>query len=561
MNTIILNQSSFKVNTLTDISNKKSHYNNYQWQKLADIHQSAFGGFVDNYLEEQKQKRLIRITVDEKIKLLPAMLFEEIEKLVLSKYRHHVIKIKDKDDFRYCWHNYFNDVSLYFNTFTFTEIFLCNADDEDMKAWELAGVCSKRQFRKLQGEKLYHASVLLRLIGGDTNKRYCCDSLIKEYQSRYVKQQNFIRNSALVKEDGQVLKMKNCIKTLEMHIAELINYINTIEEISSDKGMDWTFITLTLPPEYHPNPTHGENSYAGMSPRQANTWYSEKVNLVRAKLRKLNLLPDTDFTYIKVCEAHKDGCPHWHILFWCKPQHLHIVKDIFFEVFPNLAMNSKKSWVQNNGLAKAGTYIFKYITKTTSIVDLQKNIYELHGDEYNTLLNSAFRSFNRIRGINFSGVKKCKRKFQFLARNYKQLNIIGELADILENNDLKTFMLEWADKISNVYRKNSSGNNVFIGVKLDGLDYIKSFFKVVRSEHDGDFVTHDFKNKTFKNSEKRKLYRKIAKLTKFHVLSEKVLVNHNYTSESQKQTQNPKTYQTDWQNYDDWLRSKIIFNS
>lgn len=624
MNTTILNQTSDNVNTLSQISTRRISKAKKVYQKI-DFQKLVSGQLQDVDLVYQKNIRDKRIEAEEQIKLIPHLLLEDCDKHVKKYYKHHAFSVNGHDDldFRFAWAQYFNDVSLYFKVFTTTDIFLCNADIDDMKAWDVAGVCTKRQFRKLQGQKLFHASVLLQLIGGGTSKKYCCDSLVSEYQSRYVKQQEFIKNSSLVKENGEVLKLKDCIKTQEMHIAELINYVNTIDDIAQDNGMDWAFITLTLPPEHHPNPTRGDNSYIGTSPYEANKWYAEKVNLVRAKLaktvrykialpqeyfkngkpRKLKfkkfklagLKPNKDYIYAKVCEAHKDGCPHWHILLWYKPEHLERVRKAFFEVFPNLAMNSEKSFVLNNGEAQACTYIFKYITKTTSIVDIDKDIFKVRGSEYNTLLNSAFRSFNRIRGINFSGVKSCKRKFQFLARNYKRLGISGELADILENNDLKSFMIDWADEIENVYRENSAGNKIFIGVKLKGIDYIKSFFKMVKTArtggtvthnfriklkdkkgefftetfelkttrrfNDGEFVTYDFKKKTFKNSYKRTLYRKIAKLNKANILSNLVLVNHNYTRESQKQNQNPKNYQTDWQNYDDWLRSKIIFNS
>ncbi|WZB61431.1 replication endonuclease [Achromobacter xylosoxidans] len=96
--------------------------------------------------------------------------------------------------------------------------------------------------------------------------------------------------------------------------------------------MDWVFITLTLKPELHPNPTRGRNSYDGTAPnisaKQKSDW-----NKVRALLRKKGILPEDHFYGVIVAEVHKDGCQHLHLVFFYFLNNYNKIRSCFFKFF------------------------------------------------------------------------------------------------------------------------------------------------------------------------------------------------------------------------------------
>lgn len=82
-----------------------------------------------------------------------------------------------------------------------------------------------------------------------------------------------------------------------------------LAELARKDGLTISMETITCPPRMH----HSAESYDGTTPKEAQAYLAKKWGLLRASLAKLK--KDDHVTYgARFVEAHKDGCPHWHVL-------------------------------------------------------------------------------------------------------------------------------------------------------------------------------------------------------------------------------------------------------
>lgn len=551
MNKNILNQFYSKVNSLSLKRLVESNLFEDKLEVSEKIEQ------LKNELTQEKDNELFWVEMEIKqlekslntnsqdfnefrLSLIPDLFLDEVKKIVVKSYSSSLDK-------------YFEEVHLYFEQISIFDLFVLNNDKDVLKNFCYTVFDSKveasrkiifgehrayRQLLRYKKKKIAHIQALLKLVGRG-GKKYCCDSLLKLYKANIRQQIKFIESYQVMNEDGELIDLKNCVKTYEQNLAEKINLSKTMDKLATDKGMVWSLITLTILPQYHPNPTIGTSSYDGTAIDESAKNVNKRFNNVRAILSKQSI----DNMYCKVSEIHADGCFHFHILFYCLESELQIVKNAFTKHFPNLLLTDKEGnfVLDSNGnkklkegvfkiqdkskkdSASGASYIFKYITKAVTFYNPNLDLDNLKDGEYNTLLNSALRSFASIRGIQFGGIAGCMTKFRFLARNKNRLNLPIQLKEILEQNNLYEFIKSgYCDLVESVYEDVvNQANEIskrFVGVKLFATEMIKNFFKLIRN-------VVDDKPKAF---EKKKIRFKLNK----------VLVNHNYSRESQKQLQN-----------------------
>lgn len=393
-----------------------------------------------------------------------------------------------------------------------------------------------RVLNKKRKKLMAHAQSLL-LLAGKNGRMYCCDTVLHEYINNMKAQIKFIESNFVLGQSGEMIELKNCVKTHEMDLAEKVNLSRTMDKLAQKNGMMWSFVTLTVLPQYHPNPIKGSNSYDGTAIDESARDVNKRFNNVRAILSKSGI----NIMYVKVSEVHQDGCFHFHILVYHKQNHLDKLKSAFVLHFPNLLDdkgNMKKGafTTQNKELANAtsgANYIFKYITKAVTYYNPDIDFSNLGKSELNTLKNCAMRSFNAIRGIQFGGISSCLTKFRFLARNISKFDLPIWLQVCLEENNLFAFIDDgWCDEVETIYaevenyKKEKSKRFVGVRIKCSSATLIKSFFKM-------------FKNDMIKDVDENKeeLIALIEKKKKRVLQGVKVLVNHNYSSGSQKQLQ------------------------
>jgi len=80
-------------------------------------------------------------------------------------------------------------------------------------------------------------------------------------------------------------------------------------EIAKAMGMAVTMETITCPSRMHP----GSDKYDGTTPKEAQKYLAEKWALFRARVSKDRSKGFQAVGY-RFVEAHKDACPHWHVL-------------------------------------------------------------------------------------------------------------------------------------------------------------------------------------------------------------------------------------------------------
>lgn len=103
------------------------------------------------------------------------------------------------------------------------------------------------------------------------------------------------------------------------------------------KGEGYLFATLTLPPEYHPNPKKGKNSWNGSTMVEAYRELLRSWKNIRTLLDKKKV----HIAGIKGVEPHGDGCPHMHIAMFCYKEDLQTVKDVIKECHSKINHESR----------------------------------------------------------------------------------------------------------------------------------------------------------------------------------------------------------------------------
>ncbi|MBU9542850.1 replication endonuclease [Burkholderia multivorans] len=461
----IINKDNLKIKTLSEIINDNLPLNLIENTKHSDQ-------YIARFFEKRAKQQIDTLYKA----LIPADLFNEVESLVNRKYAGK-------------WDKYFNEVQIYFDTFTYEDLLKCNItytclyeQSNDTK--------EKRKLRSYRKDKIWHAQCLLKLVGRG-NKNYCSHSLFNEFLENKHKEQEFIKNSAISSTDKAVIALSKATKSADQSRAEKINIINTIEKIAKKRNWNWFFITLTLPGEFHPNPQYKTGTvYNGISPKESAKMLNNGIKRVRALLAKNGIKASEDYIGCFSSETHKDGLIHKHGLFWCEDSKIEEIRKYFEFHFPNI---NDQSFKINNGQAKASSYVFKYVMKSTNQFDQSINFRDLMGNEkkklkkeekalYNELMNNAFRSFNSIRGFSFFGIENCLTKFRYLARNIDRLDIPAIYEVYIRQNDLYSLIESgFFNQVENIYIEKND-NIMFVGCRVNCAVLIKNFFKLANSK-------------------------------------------------------------------------------
>jgi hypothetical protein len=99
------------------------------------------------------------------------------------------------------------------------------------------------------------------------------------------------------------------------------------ELIAKEYGYIALFYTITCPSRMHarldgpgiPNPR-----FDGRTPQQAQRYLCRQFQKVRAKWARLGIQPFG----LRICEPHRDGTPHWHLLLYVLPRQARELTDV-----------------------------------------------------------------------------------------------------------------------------------------------------------------------------------------------------------------------------------------
>lgn len=442
-----------------------------------------FLSFVENDSNKSgEQNQLIQKELKEFFKVVPELLQPYVKKIINERFEGNVNAYKPT-------------VPLFLSKFTVADKDVCDK----------VIVTDKKNSRK-QSKKRKHsilwACQLLKLVG-----RKASDivpyAVVNEYLQGLREQEEFCRKHKVISATGSMVCLTPPEKRKEQRNAQNYKIAKFMEQLAYERMFTFAFITLTLPPEYHPNPKEGKYSYNGATPAECAEKLQMFWELLRALLEKHKLKSGEDFFGMQVNEGHKDSCLHKHALVYIRRDNLPVLKNIMDGITyrervrisnetgrPLNKVNFKWDFKENNGKASGSTYLFKYISP-----DLNNKA---------AVKNEALRSFYGVRSFAFFGLQNKISTFNFICNNWKKYEGVikdMEVIDMLKNKDLYAFYTKHSNKFENCHIGEKKEKK-FIGVSYfpsDDKEILlqKSQFVIVENENKSDcsgIAMHNFIN-------------------------------------------------------------------
>jgi hypothetical protein len=182
-------------------------------------------------------------------------------------------------------------------------------------------------------------------------------------------------------------------------VARFSRYLNNVDgmtEYADALRHDCVMITITCPSRMHPA---SRSRYDGTSAREAQKHLSELWAKARRTIQKKGI-----FLYgIRVVEPHKDGTPHWHMMFFGESKHLDYAEKTIARFALAVDGNEKGALEArcnaryiNRDIAKPASYLFKYLLKNLGLNE--DGTKEEAMIEFSTNLPSS-RAWAQVHGI------------------------------------------------------------------------------------------------------------------------------------------------------------------
>lgn len=283
----------------------------------------------------------------------------------------------------------------------------------------------RRNLRRMVFAQYEGGCRLLGLIGAGAKTWYCSDRAVIRRKQQNEANAAMMLARELQNEAGKTMTLADIasktVANKAIRRGELMTRIRGCEEYADAAGLVGVFTTNTCPSRFHAVLSKGGKNpkYDGSTPFQAQAWLCETWARLRAKLDRSGI----KVMGFRVAEPHHDGCPHWHMLLWLKPEH---VEDFKTEMV--------KYWLQDAGTERgaasnrvnikdmiggqASGYIAKYISK---------NIDDHQVDNHFDLSNGSIEHYNGSKHIGLEEIKPSHRVEAWAAGyRIRQFQAIGQ---------------------------------------------------------------------------------------------------------------------------------------
>jgi hypothetical protein len=130
---------------------------------------------------------------------------------------------------------------------------------------------------------------------------------------------------------GGLLTLEQVASTPRTRFAKLYAFVKAMDAIAIEQGLASGMLTLTLEPEWHPNPSNGANSWNDASPREAHQSMALRWQSILRDLDRMGV----GVSGLRVVEPHKDACPHWHLWLLYQPAAEQSILETVMRYFPN----------------------------------------------------------------------------------------------------------------------------------------------------------------------------------------------------------------------------------
>ena len=248
----------------------------------------------------------------------------------------------------------------------------------------------RRKLRAHHGRSLEAAAIRIGYVS-QREQIYCSNETLYRMQQRDKAAQAMLETTIARNELGQEfsieeLKAKS-VSNKAIRRAELMTRISGFEHVARAAGHAGLFLTITCPSRMHAKRTFKRGAvvvdnpkYDGTTPREAQEYLAKKVWApMRAKLARLGI----KLYGFRIAEPQHDGTPHWHLLVFCEPQAVAVVKEVLLDY--GLRDSGDEAGARANRVdfkpidwskGTAAGYIAKYVAKN---VDGYKLEYDLYG--------------------------------------------------------------------------------------------------------------------------------------------------------------------------------------
>lgn len=211
-------------------------------------------------------------------------------------------------------------------------------------ASQFSRCCSAAFWRRALCTRIARAKeqVFLRLgMVGTGLEKYASDLSIDARERQLRNQQKWMNNTYLVpiksedaaeaSLDQKKIPLINVIQSPEARFAKLYSFVKAMEILGEESKLNSAMVTITLEPEWHPNPSHGRKKWNGKSPREAHQSFCKRWQAIVRDLHRRNIR----LSGLRVVEPHGDACPHYHIWLLYRPEHESQVMLAIMQYFPN----------------------------------------------------------------------------------------------------------------------------------------------------------------------------------------------------------------------------------
>jgi len=216
----------------------------------------------------------------------------------------------------------------------------------------------RRRIERLCNQTTELINYDLEIVKAEKNE-YCSTWNTKRRISNKQAEALYLENTFIGTKDGKTsLKLADIAKKPEHKIAELYTAAKGLEKIQKTKGYSWIFVTVSCPPEFHPNPAKGKRSWdRELTPKDSSQHLQGGWARTRAQTAKNGI----EMFGIWSKEPHKDGCPHMHALIYAHSDDLEQIEKNLRNQFGQSDQAVKV--VKPDGRATPTTYILKYLMK------------------------------------------------------------------------------------------------------------------------------------------------------------------------------------------------------
>lgn len=181
----------------------------------------------------------------------------------------------------------------------------------------------RRQVRRLYMRRIEAKAIQLGLVRKGV-ALYVSDEAMQRIRGQRRRNRRMLENSTATNEEGQTFTLAELadvsVSNPALRRNELMVRIRGFEEIARELGHVGLFITISAPSKYHAAyaDTGKRNpKYNKATPREAQRYLATVWERARAQMHREGVR----LYGFRVAEPHHDGCPHWHLLVFCAPEH------------------------------------------------------------------------------------------------------------------------------------------------------------------------------------------------------------------------------------------------